>query len=89
MTVELFGPARALAGRALIDIAVDEPAGLREFVHALSAACPAFIGEIVTRERDAFLPPNLVLLDGRRAVGEGERFASDDRPCVLFLASGG
>jgi len=89
MTVELFGPARALAGRALIEIAVDEPTDLPGFLAALTAALPAFVGEIVTAERDAFIAPNLLLLDGARAVEGGVRFSAADRPCVLFLASGG
>ena len=89
MTVELFGPARALAGAATLTLDVDEPVDLITFVRALAAAVPAFVGQIVTAERDAFVPPNLVLLDGRRAVGDGVRFGAADRPCVLFLASGG
>jgi hypothetical protein len=89
MTVELFGPARALAGCAFVDIAVDEPTDLRAFLLALTLALPAFVGEIVTGERDAFVAPNLLLLDGVRAVDGDVRFTSGDRPCVLFLASGG
>jgi hypothetical protein len=89
VTVELFGPARALAGRAHIEIAVDEPTDLRAFLLALTAALPAFVGEIVTGERDAFVAPNLLLLDGARAVGADVQFTGADRPCVLFLASGG
>lgn len=89
MTVELFGPARALAGRPLVEIAVDEPTDLRGFLAALTAALPAFVGEIVSTERDAFVAPNLLLLDGVRAVEPDARFTGADRPCVLFLASGG
>jgi hypothetical protein len=89
VTVELFGPARALAGRARLEIAVDEPTDLHGFLRALCSAQPAFVGEIVTRERDAFVAPNLLLLDGRRAVDATTRFSDVDRPCVLFLASGG
>jgi hypothetical protein len=89
VTVELFGPARVLAGRALGESAVDEPTDLRSFLRALTTALPSFVGEIVTGERDAFVEPNLLLLDGVRAVGGDVRFTSADRPCVLFLASGG
>jgi hypothetical protein len=89
VTVELFGPARALAGRANVEIAVDEPTDLRGFLHALTAALPAFVGEIVTPERDAFVAPNLLLLDGVRALEGDARFTGADRPCVLFVASGG
>jgi hypothetical protein len=89
VTVELFGPARAIAGRAQVEIAVDEPTDLHAFLRALCVAQPAFAGEIVTRACDAFVAPNLLLLDGRRAVDERTRFTGADRPCVLFLASGG
>jgi hypothetical protein len=88
MTVELFGPARALAGCAVIDVAVSEPVDLAAFVRALALAVPAFVGQIVTADAAAFIAPNLVLLDGRRTA-EGVRFTAADRPCVLFLPSGG
>jgi hypothetical protein len=89
VTVELFGPARALAGCARVEVAVEEPTDLRAFLRALSVALPQFVGEIVTGERDAFVAPNLLLLDGTRAVDGATRFTAADRPCVLFLASGG
>jgi len=88
VTVELFGPARAIAGRPSIEIGVREPVVLPAFLRALAAAVPAFVGEIVTADADAFIAPNLLLLDGRRAA-EGIAFTSADRPCVLFLPSGG
>jgi hypothetical protein len=88
VTVELFGPARALAGRDTVDVRVDEPVDLAGLIVALAAAIPAFVGEIVTPERTAFVAPNLLLLDGRRAA-DGVAFTSADRPCVLFLPSGG
>ncbi len=88
MTVELFGPARALAGRATIDLAVAEPADLPALLRALAAAVPAFAGAILTPDGSAFIAPNLLLLDGVRAA-EGVTFTSADRPCVLFLPSGG
>ncbi len=87
MTVELFGPARALAGRPTIEVTVAEPTALEAFARGLAAAVPAFVGHIVTAE-GAFIPPNLVLLDGRRAA-EGVRFGAADRPCVVVLPSGG
>jgi hypothetical protein len=85
--VELFGPARALAGCAAIDLPVREPLDLQAFLRALALAVPAFVGEIVSRDLDAFVPPNLLLLDGRRAATEP--FTSADRPCVVFVPSGG
>ena len=88
MTVELFGPARALAGRATIDLAVAEPADLPALLRALAAAVPAFVGAILTPDGSAFIAPNLLLLDGVRAA-DGVTFTSADRPCVLFLPSGG
>jgi hypothetical protein len=89
MTVELFGLARALAGRGSIEVPVDEPVGMSAFVRALADACPALVGDVVSPGRDGFIPPNLLLLDGRRAVGPQARFTGADRPCVLFVPSGG
>ncbi len=88
MTVELFGPARALAGCATVEVRVTEPLEVRAFIAALAIAVPAFVGEIVTSSGDAFIAPNLLLLDGRRAA-DGVAFTSADRPCVLVLPSGG
>jgi hypothetical protein len=47
------------------------------------------IGSIIDPAAEAFIHPNLLLLDGRRAITDDEVFAAADRPCVLFLASGG
>jgi hypothetical protein len=87
--VELFGMARALAGVSEIDLALDEPAELRDFLRSLAEAAPALVPEVIAPSRDALVEPNLLLLDGRRALREGETIRTSDRPCVLFLASGG
>ncbi|HEX3464390.1 MAG TPA: hypothetical protein VHS78_10125 [Candidatus Elarobacter sp.] len=89
MKVELFGMARALAGVSEIDLALDEPAELRDFLRSLAEAAPALVPEVIAPSRDALVEPNLLLLDGRRALREGETIRTSDRPCVLFLASGG
>ncbi|HZO94651.1 MAG TPA: hypothetical protein VFB22_12920 [Candidatus Baltobacteraceae bacterium] len=89
MRVELFGMARAIAGASHVELAVDGPVDLREFVRALADAVPGLVPDVVAPSRDAFVEPNLLLLDGRRAVRDGERFDRNDNPCVLFLASGG
>ncbi len=88
MTVELFGPARALAGAATLNIDLAEPADEPALIAALARRVPSFIGAIVNDRLDAFVAPNLLLLDGRRSA-TGVAFTSADRPCVLFLPSGG
>jgi len=89
MTVELFGIARSIAGTPQIDVAVDEPATLGALVRALARACPALVGDVIEASGDGFVAPNYVLLDGRRAAGMDEPVRASDKPCVLFLASGG
>ena len=86
--MELFGPARDLAGRATVDVPTPEPIGVAAFIRALALAVPAFVGEIVTADANDFIAPNLLLLDGRRAA-DGVVFTAADRPCVLFVPSGG
>jgi hypothetical protein len=44
---------------------------------------------VIVAAGDALVEPNLLLLDGRRAAPDGERFGSADRPCIMFLPSGG
>jgi len=89
VTVELFGIARALAGTPSVQLALDGPVTYAEFVDALAQAAPALVPDVVAPSRDALVEPNILLLDGRRAPRDGERFSAGDRPCVLFLASGG
>ena len=87
MTVELFGMARHVAGVPTIEVG-GERLTRRELVRAL-ATMPQMAGNVVDIEREDFVAPNMLLLDGRRATGPDEPFCADDRPCVLFLASGG
>jgi hypothetical protein len=89
MKVELFGMARALAGVSHVELALDEPVELHDFLRSLADAVPALVPDVIVASLDAFVEPNLLLLDGRRAPGAGETFVDADRPCVLFLASGG
>ncbi len=89
MKVELFGMARALAGVSHVELGLDEPVELSEFLRALGDAVPALIPDVITPAADALVEPNLLLLDGRRALRDGETFGAADRPCILFLASGG
>jgi hypothetical protein len=87
--VELFGMARALAGVSHVDVALDEPVELRDFLRSLAEAAPALVPDVIEPSLDALVEPNLLLLDGRRALRAGETIRASDRPCVLFLASGG
>ncbi len=88
MTVEFFGMARELAGAARLDVG-GERMTRGELVRALADACPALVGAVIDPAHDGFVPPNLLLLDGRRAPGADDTFAAGDRPCILFLPSGG
>ncbi len=88
MTVEFFGMARVFAGAASLEIG-GERMTKRELVRALAVRCPDMIGGIIDPAGEAFVHPNLLLLDGRRATDDDEAFEAADRPCVLFLASGG
>jgi hypothetical protein len=88
MTIEFFGMARVFAGAPSLEIG-GERMTKRELVRALAAACPEMIGSVVDLDGETFVHPNLLLLDGRRATGDNEAFGAGDRPCVLFLASGG
>jgi hypothetical protein len=89
VTVELFGMSRALAGRSSIELDVDGPLDYGAFLRALADAAPSLVPGVISAECDALIEPNLVLLDGRRAVRDGEQISAADRPCILFLASGG
>ncbi len=89
MTVELFGMARALAGRATIDLPLADRLTKSELLAALARELPQLVGPVINEAREELLAPNLLLLDGQRAPMAGERFGASDRPCIVFLASGG
>jgi hypothetical protein len=88
MTVEFFGMARIFAGAPSLEIG-GECLTKRELVRELAVRCPAMIGSVIDPATEAFVNPNLLLLDGRRATGDDDPICAADRPCVLFLASGG
>ena len=88
MIVELFGMARSLAGTTTIDVG-GESLTRRELVRELGALVPSLVGSVVDLEREEFVEPNMLLLDGRRATDRDDRFVASDKPVVLFLASGG
>jgi molybdopterin converting factor small subunit len=89
VTLELFGMARALVGAASVELTVSEPATLRGLLGALAARYPQLAGSVLDAASHAPLEPNVVLLDGRRARGLDEPVSDLDRPCLLFLPSGG
>lgn len=89
MKIELFGMARAIVGSASIDLALAEPTTARALVAALASAYPALVGPVIELSGERLLAPNLLLLDGRRAAGDDAAIGAGDKPCVLFLASGG
>ena len=89
MKVELFGMARALAGVSHVTLPLDDPVALTDFLRALAEAVPALVPDVIVPSLDALVEPNLLLLDGRRALRAGETIRCEDNPCVLFLASGG
>jgi hypothetical protein len=89
VTLELFGMARALVGAPSVDLVVGEPATLRGLLGALAARYPQLDGSVLDPASHAPLEPNVVLLDGRRAGALDEPVSDLDRPCLLFLPSGG
>jgi len=89
MTLELFGMARALAGAPAVALDVPDGAPLRALLEALAVRHPQLVGEVLEAYTFAPIEPNLVLLDGRRATSPDEPITDADKPCLLFLPSGG
>ena len=81
--------ARAIVGSASVDLALAEPTTARGLIAALAAAYPALVGSVIESSGEGLLAPNLLLLDGRRATADDAAIGGGDKPCVLFLASGG
>lgn len=89
MTVELFGMARELTGAAVVELALAEPTTRAGLIGALARAYPQLLDGVIDAAGGELVPPNLLLLDGRRAPGPDAPIRDEDKPCVLFLASGG
>jgi hypothetical protein len=89
MRLELFGMARELIGAPAVDVTVGPSATVDALVVALGRAYPQLLGSVIDVDRRTLIEPNVLLLDGRRAPRPGETFAEGDRPCLLFVPSGG
>ena len=89
MHLELFGMARELIGAPAIDVPVGSPATLDALILALAREYPQLLGTVIDLDRSTLIEPNVVLLDGRRAPGRDEPIEESDRPCLLFVPSGG
>jgi molybdopterin converting factor small subunit len=89
VTIELFGMARELVGAPSVTLNVDEPVTLRSLLTELARSYPQLTGAVLDAATHAPLDPNVVLLDGHRAHGLDEPVANADKPCLLFLPSGG
>ncbi|MDE2571426.1 MAG: hypothetical protein KGM44_02755 [bacterium] len=88
MELELFGMARSAAGTPVLALDVREPVTVRDLLQAAAAASPALLGSVIAAD-GSLIAPNLLLLDGRREVALEDRVCAADRPCLLFLPSGG
>ncbi len=89
MKVELFGMARELVGAPSVELEVAEPVTLRTLLAELARAHPKLKGNVLDALTYVPLEPNAILLDGRRARALDESVSDADRPCLLFLPSGG
>jgi hypothetical protein len=89
MHLELFGMARELIGSASVDVPIAGPATLDALIFALARSYPQLLGTVIDLDRSTFIEPNVLLLDGRRAPTHRETFDESDRPCLLFVPSGG
>jgi hypothetical protein len=87
--LELFGMARALVGGPYVELDVAEPVTLRALLAELASRYPQVVGNVVEARSFRPIEPNFVLLDGRRPADLDGRVSEADRPCLLFLPSGG
>jgi hypothetical protein len=87
--IELFGMARELIGVPVVDVPIAAPATLDGLILSLARTYPQLLGTVIDLDRSTFIEPNVLLLDGRRAPERNEPFDERDRPCLLFVPSGG
>lgn len=83
VTVELFGLARAKAGRASLTVTAETP---RDALHSVSATCPD-LGEIYLEDR--LSPRYLLSLDGERFLADLDEPLPQSARLLLLTADAG
>lgn len=89
MRLELFGMARELVGAPSVELDITGPATLRALLAELARRYPQLDEAVLHPTTHVPLEPNFVLLDGQRVHAFDDEISEGDRPCLLFLPSGG
>lgn len=88
MRLELYGMARYLVGKGVLDIPAESAATVGALLREAVRLAPALVGAVLEADGTP-IAPNYILLDGRGAVASGDAVSDNDHPCLLVLASGG
>ncbi len=87
--VELFGIARLLAGRRLIEVELGERADVRSVLRELGARCPALVGPVIRPDLAGLAEGHALNLNGLRFVVDPDAAVAPGDALILLSSSAG
>ena len=88
-SVELFGPARLLAGVKQVDVEMEAAVSLGALIPALAARCPVLIGPVLDLERGALVDGYILNRNGRDFLADTNAIVRPGDRLLLLANLGG
>lgn len=89
-TIELYGPARLIAGTSRVELSLDQPTPANHVLAALARRCPSLVGTIITADGIALAPGYQLNCNGRDFLRQpNDIIRPGDRLLILCDAAGG
>jgi len=90
--LELFGPARLIAGKKEISLDLREGSTFRDIVRMLSAEYPEMIGDVIQPDGETLQEPNIFNLNAKQMIQAdqmGNTPSDGDRIILMSISAGG
>ncbi len=87
--VELFGIARLLAGRRLVEVELGEASDVRSVLRALGQRFPALVGPVIRPDLAGLAEGHALNLNGLRFVADPDSPVAPDDALILLSSSAG
>jgi hypothetical protein len=89
MEIELFGTARMLSGKRVLQLDMCGPASQKELVRAIASACPSLIGSVLRPELDGLQESFVFNRNGLEFLTRGDEVMPDDHLLLFSSQAGG
>jgi len=90
--LELFGPARLVAGEKEISLNLEEGATFQDIVRMLSSRYPEMIGDVIQPDGETLQEPNIFNLNAKQMIQAsqmGNAPSDGDRIILMSMSAGG